>query len=499
MSFNNTIKSSNKKSEEDEILISKFTLSKKSLNNSSTGVANLNTMCLEQFLGSLLNEPRFSVETLTRSVNSLKSNVKMLKKRKIIPSDIGERLLDILQDIKKEFARKNIDVRMQNFLYPTQVIEKIVAQKAPGLEQYLMLSHSYADYANGDLKSFVLSSYTEVKNSISNLYHAIVNEAEEHVKTAMPVEMCGATVQATSLAHYLLSFARMLERDFQRCEAFKEMADYSPYGVYQGAGTSFNINRDMVARHMGFSASEGNSHDAISDRSYVTDFLYCCTMTQNTLSKIVSDLIDWSSPGNGYIKISNILIKSPSMQVNVQDFSSLELIRSQSALSSGKLASALSILNNCGSSGYSAEFELLPELAFSAVKHLLTSIKACMLAISNIEVDKSRTKEASTHGYALANDLYEWLIANTSKTPDQCAKITGDIIQFANNNSKKLSLIELDKMQEFCSEITQDVYSALVASRSIIAKRSLGGSNPVQVRKAIRHARKKLKVEKEIA
>lgn len=499
MSFNNIIKNSNKKSGEDEVLISKFTLGKKPLSSGATNAANLNTMCLEQFRSSLLNKPRFSIETLVRSVDSLKSYIKMLKKRKVIPPNVGEGLVEVLQNIKKEFAKKNLDIPMQNFLYPAQVIEKMVAQRVPELEQYLLLKHNYADHANGDLKSFVLDSYKEVKYNISNLYHAIVNEAEEHVKTALPVKMCGATVQATSLAHYLLSFARMLERDFERCEGFRGIADYSPYGVYQGAGTSLNINRDMFARHMGFTSSEGNSHDAISDRSYVADFLYCCVMVQNTLSKMISDLIDWSSPGNGYITISNTLIKSPSMQINVQDFSSLELIRSQAALSSGKLASALSILNNCNSSGYSAEFELLPELAFSAAKHLLTSIKACTLVISNIEVDKSRTKEASTHGYALANDLYEWLITNTSRTPNQCTEITHRIIQFANDNSKKLSLIELEKMQEFCPEITRDVYSALVASRSIIAKRSFGASNPVQVRKAIRHARKKLRVEKESA
>lgn len=495
MALNTMIKKESKKSKEVEAVDSHIVKFQQDLlGNASAAAANLNTMHLDQFNGLLLNEPRMNKSALLRSTDSLKANVKMLKKRKVVPSDIADQLIDALQLIKKELAKQEVSTSYPA-LYPAQVIESLVAQKTPNLVQYLMIRNSYADYANGDLKAFVLENYKSINVAISSLYHKLIEQAEEHIKTAMPVKMCGAIVQATSLAHYLLSFAKALERDFERCKFFMELANYSPYGVYQGAGTAFNINRDMVGRHMGFAASESNSHDAISDRSYVSDFLHACATIQNNLSRIVSDLIEWSAPGNEYIKVSSQLVKRSSMQLGDQDFSTLELVRSQAALSSGRLSAALSILNNGKSSSYSADFELLPELVFSAAKHLKASIKVCTLAISNIAVDKSKTKEISTHSYALANDLYEWLVENTSSTPNECAKITSRIIQLAQNTSKKLSLVDLDKMQEICPEITKDVYSSLVASRSIIAKRSYGGTNPVQVRKAIRHAKKKLKIE----
>lgn len=454
---------------------------------SNLQIANNNNAKLEEFSSGLLESNHINKDMLLQSIDSMSIHIKMMRKRKLMDSKVADNILQLMPSIRKKVLQYGVPEVLNSEIYPVQVVKRVIIDAIPEAADHLDIESNLADYANGDLKAYVLQQYYLLQNSLYQLYNTLLDQAENNVKTLLPLEFSGSIVQATSMAHYLLSYGDSIKDSLIRIANMMDLANTGPYGAYHGAGTSFNINRDMLNRNMGFASSDQNANFSISNRLYASDFLYVCSAIAADLAKLASDLIDWSAQPKGYIEFSQEVVNNDSLQLERQDYTALELVRGAVTVISNNLNTVISLQNR---NSYSAELEMISNYIVSSTCKLQNSIKILNAAIEDMQVNKSRTKEMSVAEHSLANDLYEWLKINTKMKPAECGEVVERIVDYSIENSKKLSLITLPELQKYCPSITKDVYSTLIASRSVIGRRSSGASNPVQVRKAIRHGKR---------
>ena len=485
MNYNN-VQKKHKRLEKFKSLVSRC---KVNTPPSNEQIANNNTAKLEEFSKGLMEVNHINKDMLLQSIDSMSINIKMVRKRKIMDEKVADSILKSMPSIKKQILQDGMPEILNSEIYPVQVVKRLILQRVPQAAEHLDIESNLADYANGDLKAYVLQQYYLLQNSLYQLHNILLDKAEENVKTLLPLEFSGSIVQATSMAHYLLSYEDSINNTLIRIANMMDLANTGPYGAYHGAGTSFNINRDMINRNMGFESSDQNANFSISNRMYASDFLYVCSAIASDLAKLSSDLIDWSAQPKGYIQFSPEVLNNDPLQLERQDYAALELVRGASAVINSNLNAVISLQNR---NNYSAELEMISNYIVSSTVKVQNAIKIIVAAVNDMQINKSRTKEMSIVDHSLANDLYEWLNINTEMKPMECKEIVGQIVNHSIESGKKLSLITLEELQEYCQYITKDVYSTLIASRSVIGRRSSGASNPVQVRKAIRQGKRVL-------
>jgi argininosuccinate lyase len=324
---------------------------------------------------------------------------------------------------------------------------------------------------------------------LQNLQAALIDKAEENVKTLFPGESHNQLTQPNSFGHHLMGYVEMIGRDRSRIKDARKRLNESPYGSGEVAGNNFNLNRDMVSRILGFDKVASNSVDAINDRDYAVDFSAFASTCAMHLSRIAQDFINWHNTQNGYISFSEAFVVQSQVVPYKRDPEFLEVIRGQAGKIYGGLVNILVVLKGLNLS-YSCDLEQVAEPVMQSYDQLLNSINTMAAAIADFKIDRKKMKEAASQSFSTALDLVDWLVQNADMSLSQAQAKSREIIEYAIEKGKKLSLLEINELKSFSAKITEDIYSVLIPSRAMISRRSGNGSNPVQIRKAIRIAKR---------
>ena len=352
----------------------------------------------------------------------------------------------------------------------------------------LHTGRSRNDQVATDMRLYVRSAIDDVAARIIALRHALLDLAEAHAATVMPGFTHLQVAQPVTFGHHLMAYDAMLSRDAERFGDCRARVNRLPLGSAALAGTGFPIDRDRVARELGFDGLCENSLDAVSDRDFAIEFAAAAALTMMHLSRFAEELILWSSPGFGFIRLADRFCTGSSIMPQKKNPDVPELVRGKSGRVFGDLVALLTIMK-AQPLAYNKDNQEDKEPVFDIVDTLLpTLIILTDLVAGGIEVDAVRMRTAAGTGYATATDLADYLVGKGVAFRD-AHEVVAQAVRHAEASHVDLAQLPLDVLQRFSPLIGDDVYGVLTLDGSVASRNRAGGTAPEQVRGAIRAAR----------
>lgn len=440
---------------------------------------------IQEFLGSSSQE---QMHLLPYAIDSMSAQFKMHAKREIIPANAADALMTAMDQIRKEISDGKFEMSHPSIY---ESISARVKQLAPKAHDFMDVARSDSYQAAGDFKMWVRNALHTLDKSMQSLQAKVIDRAEDTTKTLFPAQAHNNITQPTTMAHHLISYVEMLSRDRKRVAAAVSIMNESPFSSGEVAGNSFNLNREMVARQLSFNSASNNSVDAVASRDFATSFLHVAATCFANLSRMATEMLAWQSTRYGYVNFSSELARPNSAMPYRRDQLTLEAIKGKAGKAIGMTASALSIMKDAPMQA-SSEYDEMISMCADTFNDLNASLKAMSVAMSDFSINRKTLKEASSKQFSVALDLVDWIIQKSGGGRPQAEAKVRDIIDYALSKGKKLSLLEVKELQAIEPSIDDDVYRVLIPSRAVTSRRSGAGSNPVQVRKYIRAAKRNM-------
>ena len=358
----------------------------------------------EKIGSSLEIDKRLYREDIVGSI----THVEMLFKQKIISFKIKNKILYGLNKIQKEikknkfnFNRKYEDIHIN--------IEKRLFEIIGEEAGYIHTARSRNDQVITDLKIWMRSSTLDINDKINKIIKTILITAEKNLHTLMPGFTHLKNAQAVSLAHYLMAYVEMFNRDKKRFINNMENLYESPLGVSALTGTSFNIDRNYTAKKLGFKNPTNNSIDTVSDRDFVLDFLYASSVCSMHISRIAEEFILWNSDGFNLINLSDKIVTGSSIMPQKKNPDTIEYLRGKTGMTYGNLFSMLTILKGLPLS-YFKDLQDDKEIVFRTYDTLTNCLKILNEILNNFSPNKKNMLNLAEVGFITATDLADYLV-----------------------------------------------------------------------------------------
>ena len=410
-------------------------------------------------------------------------HVEMLFKQKIISFKIKNKIIYGLEKIEKEinknkfeFKKKYEDIHMN--------IEKRLFQIIGDEAGYIHTARSRNDQVITDLKLWIKSSTKEINIHLNKIIRSTIKISEKNIETIMPGFTHLKNAQAISFAHYLMAYVEMFSRDKKRFENNLNSLNQNPLGVAALTGTSFNIDRNYTTRKLGFEIPTNNSIDTVSDRDFVLDFLYSISVCSLHLSRIAEELIIWNSDSFNLIYLSDKIVTGSSIMPQKKNPDLLEYLRGKSGSIFGNLLSMLTILKGLPIS-YFKDMQDDKELVFSSYDNLINCLKIFDEILKNISPNKKKMYELANRGFITATDLADYLVKNHAMSFRKAYQKTAEIVNFAEKKNKKLNELKIEELKKIEPKLTKDVLKIFDLKKSIISKKSYGGTSFENIKRMI--------------
>ena len=415
-----------------------------------------------------------------QDIAASKAHAEMLAKQGIIGADDARRIahgLDtILSEIgsgKFQFKRQLEDIHMN--------VEARLAELIGPAAGRLHTARSRNDQVATDFRLWVRARIDDIDGLLADYQKALTEKALEHAATVMPGFTHLQTAQPVTFGHHLLAYVEMAARDRSRFAGARSRLNESPLGAAALAGTSFPLDRDMTAEALEFDGPMANSLDAVSDRDFVMETLAAAAITSIHLSRFAEEIVLWTSPLTGLVKLSDKFTTGSSIMPQKRNPDAAELVRAKTGRVVGALNQMLMVMKGLPLA-YQKDMQEDKEGTIEAFDALALSIDAMTGMVRDMQPDAERMKEAAGSGYATATDLADWLV-RTLKMPFRDAHhVTGRIVAKAAETNLPLHKLPLAEMKKIEPKITQAVFDVLSVERSVNSRTSYGGTAPKNVR-----------------
>jgi argininosuccinate lyase len=289
------------------------------------------------------------------------------------------------------------------------------------------------------------------------------------------------TAQPVTFGHHLLAYVEMVARDRGRFADARGRLNESPLGAAALAGTSFPINRAMTAKALGFARPMANSLDAVADRDFVLETLSACAITAVHLSRFAEEIVIWSSPLVGLVRLSDKFTTGSSIMPQKRNPDAAELVRARTGRVVGALTALLMVMKGLPLA-YQKDMQEDKEGTIDALGTLAVSIGAMTGMVRDLEPDLARMRQAAGEGYATATDLADWLVRTLKLPFREAHHITGRIVAAAVAAAVALDKLPLAAMQAIEPRITGAVFRVLSVEKSVKSREVYGGTAPKNVR-----------------
>ena len=357
----------------------------------------------------------------------------------------------------------------------------------------LHTGRSRNDQVATDIRLYMREASDQVVHLIQQLQSALLALADNEVDTIMPGFTHLQVAQPISLAHHLLAWNEMLERDVERVVDCRKRINVMPLGSAALAGTSFPLDRNLTCELLGFDRPTRNSLDAVSDRDFLIEFASAASLAMMHLSRMCEELILWASESYKFIEIGDAFCTGSSIMPQKKNPDIAEIVRGKSARVIGNLQ-ALLVLMKSQPLAYNRDNQEDKEPIFDTVDTLLASLQVFAAMIPSIHFNRDRMYQAALKGYATATDLAEYLVRLHVPFRD-AHEIVGNTVHYAIEQNKPLSDLSLNELQSFGPMIQDDVYDVLTLEGSINSRAHFGGTAPARVREALDAARTRLQID----
>jgi argininosuccinate lyase len=323
---------------------------------------------------------------------------------------------------------------------------------------------------------------------VRRVQEVLVARAAEASHAPMPGYTHLQRAQPIVLGHHLLAYVFMLERDRERFQGAAARADALPLGAGALAGTAFAIDREALARDLGFATVTANSIDAVSDRDYVLEFLAAAAIAGMHLSRLAADLSLWATAEFGFVEFADAFATGSSIMPQKKNPDVAELIRGKSGRLYGNLVAVLTTMKGLPLA-YNSDMQEDKEPFFDSVDTLDAVLGVLPPLLGSLTFRTDRMGRAAGEHYATATDLADYLVRKGVPFR-QAHEIVGRVVRHAVDGGRELTALSLEELRRFSPLIDADVATALTVEASLAARAVPGGTAPEAVQQALALARR---------
>jgi len=398
---------------------------------------------------------------------------------------IKKGLIKILSEIesgKFEWKEGLEDVHMN--------IESALAKKAGNAAKKLHTGRSRNDQVATDLKMYLNAKIDEALKNITSVQKEIIKKAEKHISSVMPGFTHLQIAQPITFGHHLMAWYEMLERDYSRLVDSKNRMSVLPLGSAALAGSRYKINRNLLAKKLGFQSVSRNSIDAVSDRDFVIETASALSILGIHLSRICEEIVLWSSSQFDYVCLSDEVCTGSSIMPQKKNPDVAELIRGGSSKTIANLMGLLSLMKNLPLS-YNRDLQEDKDFIFGSIDYSNNSLVLLGLLIKGMKANTKKMEADCKLGQITATDLADYLV-DKSMPFRKAHETVGKIVAYAESKKVQIFELEIPELRKFSKLISKDVSSYLDPVKSINSRKLVGGTAPSQVKKEINYAKKVL-------
>jgi len=435
-----------------------------------------------EYTASLSVDRRLYRHDITGSI----AHARMLAKQGIISEkDAGiitqglESIREEIEQGKFEFKSEQEDIHMS--------IEARLIEKVGEAGGRLHTARSRNDQVALDMRLFTKEVIADTLEAIRELQRALIVLAEANKAVVIPGYTHLQSAQPVLLAHHLLAYFEMLQRDTDRFNDCLRRTDVMPLGSGALAGVTYDIDREFLARELGFSRVSQNSMDAVSDRDFVLEYAASASISMMHLSRLAEEIILWSSLEFGFIELDDAYATGSSIMPQKKNPDVAELVRGRTGHIYGRLMGLLTMMKALPLT-YNRDLQEDKEAFFAVVDTLLSTLGVLSGMVATLRVKAENTREAIERGYILATDLADYLVRK-GEAFRTAHDIVARLVSYAAEKGKSFRELSLNEYKGFSPRFSEDVYEITVAS-AIAARDTVGGTAPGRVEQALAAAKK---------
>jgi len=353
------------------------------------------------------------------------------------------------------------------------------------------LGRSRNDLVTTDLRLYLRDFIDIYLDKIREIQHVLAKSAAQHSSSLFPGFTHMQVAQPVTFGHHLLAWSEMLYRDELRLTNTRELLNTMPLGSAALSGTSLKINRDMIAKKLGFKTVTKNSMDAVSDRDYVCDFAYTNSMIMMHLSRICEELVLWSNPQFGLIDLDESFCTGSSIMPQKKNPDVAELIRGKTGGVYGNLFGLLTLMKGLPLT-YNRDMQEDKSLILDSIDTTLSCLSLLPRMISTMILNKKKSALIAASSFSTATDIAEYLSKKGMPFRTSHHKV-GDIVKFCEKNDKQLGDLTLEELKGFSKLINKDIFKILDPITCIQSRTGKGETSAASVLRESKSVLKRLK------
>lgn len=403
-----------------------------------------------------------------------------------------------LAEIKKGLIEIGEEIAAGTFTFDVSqedihmAVESALIARIGDAGKKLHTGRSRNDQVATDIRLWMRDEIEIMQTHITLLQRALVKLADKYTEAVMPAYTHLQRAQPVSIASYLLSFVEMLARDWSRLKDCRKRLNVCPLGSGAVGGSTLPLDRTKTAELLGFADITYNSIDAVSDRDFCAEYIFCCSLIAAHLSRLAEDWILYTSSEFGFIRTDDAYCTSSSMMPQKRNPDMLELIRGKTGTAYGALVAILTILK-AQPSTYNRDLQEDKLHVFAASDNAAACLQMAEAIVSHTAFNTSKIAAGLDEGFLDATALAEYLV-NRGVPFRQAHGIVGGLVaQCEKEGKQKLADLSIEQFKAACDKIHEDVYVALNPAGVCQAYKTLGSAGPTAAKAQIKYWKEKLK------
>jgi argininosuccinate lyase len=428
----------------------------------------------------------FDIRLIEYDITGSQAHARMLAHTGIISPAEGEQLVQGLEQVRQEYRQgqftPGIDAEDVHF-----AVERRLTEIVGDAGKKLHTARSRNDQVGTDTRLYLRDQIQQIQGQLRQFQAVLVTLAEQHVETLIPGYTHLQRAQPLSLAHHLLAYFDMSQRDWQRLGEIYQRVNVSPLGSGALAGTTFPIDRHYTAELLNFGGVYGNSLDGVSDRDFAIEFLCAASLIMVHLSRLSEEVILWSSQEFGFVTLTDSCATGSSIMPQKKNPDVPELVRGKTGRVFGHLQSLLVLMKGLPLA-YNKDLQDDKEALFDSVVTVQSCLEAMTILLRDgIVFQTQRLNNAVNEDFSNATDVADYLAAKGVPFRE-AYNLVGKVVKTSLAQGKLLKDLTLAEWQALHPAFEEDIYGAIAPAQVVAARNSYGGTGFDQVRQALQRA-----------
>ena len=423
----------------------------------------------------------FDYRLFHEDVEGSRAWAKSLVTVNVLTQDECASLIQALNELEQEMTGRENEIALAGDEDIHSYVERRLIEKVGALGKKLHTGRSRNDQVAVDLKLFCRRACDEILKSIRGLQRQLLKVADENQGVIFPGYTHLQRAQPVTFSHFCLAYLQMFDRDFVRLSNARDLLNVCPLGSAALAGTAYPMDREELAKNLGFKGATHNSLDAVSDRDHVMELLSAASISLVHLSRLSEDLIIYNSGEANFIELSDKVTSGSSLMPQKKNPDACELIRGKAGRVVGALMGILTTVKALPLA-YDKDLQEDKEGLFDALDTWHECLDMMSLVFEGIKLNKDKLEAAAKGGYSNATELADYLVSKGVPFRE-AHDIVGQVVLYAISVAKPLEDLSVDEFKKFSAVIADDVYPIL-SLQSILAKRNVLGGVALEQTKA---------------